>query len=339
MANTQINQSLDDDSPMEKIENESQGLLLSSLPIEKGWTGLPLYQYQGFWCHAKGIQAAISFRKHFHALDSDIILVTTPKSGTTWLKALTFAILNRRRYIFSQNPLLTDNPHDLVPFFEFKLYTDNQLPNLADLPSPRLFATHIPYPWLPDSIKNSNCKIVHLCRNPRDTFVSYWHFTNKARPEFLGPLSLEKGFEMFSKGITGFGPFWDHALGYWNENLERPQKVLFLKYEELKEDITYQLKRLAKFMGCPFSIEEERDGVIDEISRLCSFDCLRNLDVNKSSAKSISYFENQTLFRKGEVGDWVNYLTTPMVERLDQLMEEKLGGSGLTFEVYPQLRK
>ncbi|XP_042518272.1 cytosolic sulfotransferase 15-like [Macadamia integrifolia] len=334
MANTtHINQS---DSLMGHLD-------LLSLPKEKGWIGLPLYQYQGSWCHAKGIQAAISFQKHFHASDTDVILVTTPKSGTTWLKALAFAILNRHRYTstLSQNhPLLTDNPHDLVPFFEFKLYTDNQLPNLADFPSPRLFATHIPYPWLPESIKNSNCKIVYLCRNPRDTLVSYWHFTNKARPETLGPLSLEKGLEMFCKGITGFGPFWDHALGYWNENLERPQKVLFLKYEELKNDIKCQVKRLAEFMGCPFTIGEERDGVIDEISRLCSFESQRSLEVNKSSGiRSISYFENQTLYRKGEVGDWVNYLTNPMVEQLDQVMEEKLCGSGLTFDMYPQLTK
>ncbi|XP_042483553.1 cytosolic sulfotransferase 15-like [Macadamia integrifolia] len=319
--------------------HESHQGLLHSLPKEKGWIGLPLYQYQGSWCHAKGIQAAISLQNHFHAIESDVILVTTPKSGTTWLKALAFAILNRHRYTnLSQNPLLTHNPHDLVPFFEFNLYTDNQLPNLSDLPSPRLFATHIPYPWLPESIKISNCKIVYLCRNPKDTLVSYWHFTNKARPEILGPLSLEKGFELFCKGITGFGPFWDHALGYWNENLERPQKVLFLKYEELKKDIKYQVKRLAEFMGYPFTIEEERDGVIDEISRLCSFECLRSLEVNKSG-KSISYFENQTLFRKGEVGDWVNYLTIPMVEQFDQLMEEKLCGSGLTFDMYPQHRK
>ncbi|KAJ4979454.1 hypothetical protein NE237_010234 [Protea cynaroides] len=310
--------------------------LLHSLPKEKGWIGLPLYQYQGSWCHAKGIEAALSLQNHFHACDSDVILVTTPKSGTTWLKALAFAILYRHKYTFSQNPLLTDNPHDLVPFFEFKLYANNQLPNLSDLPSPRLFATHIPYSWLPESINNSKCKIVYLCRNPRDTLVSYWHFTNKARPEALGPLSLENGLDLFCKGITGFGPFWDHALGYWNKNLERPQKVLFLKYEDLKKDIKYQLKRLAEFMGCPFTMEEEKNGVIDEISRLCSFQRLSSLEVNKSG-KSIDYFENRTLFRKGEVGDWMNYLTSPMVEQLDEVMEEKLSGSGLTFDMYPQL--
>ncbi|KAI8028234.1 Cytosolic sulfotransferase 14 [Camellia lanceoleosa] len=128
----------------------------------------------------------------------------------------------------------------------------------------------------------------------------------------------------------GFGPFWDHALGYWKESLERPHKVLFLMYEDLKEDITLQIKRLAEFMGVPFSLEEERKGVIEEISKLCSFNNLRELEVNKSG--SLLQFENKTFFRRGEVGDWVNHLTSEMVQRLNKIMEEKLDNSGLTFK-------
>ena len=58
-------------------------------------------------------------------------------------------------------------------------------------------------------------------------------------------------------------------LEYWNESLERPQKVLFLKYENMKEDIISHVKRLAEFLGFPFSLEE-REGVVKEISRLYS---------------------------------------------------------------------
>ena len=51
---------------------------------------------------------------------------------------------------------------------------------------------------------------------------------------------------------------------------ENPDKVLFLKYEDLKEDIITHIKRLAHFLGFPFYEEEERVWIIEEISRLCS---------------------------------------------------------------------
>lgn len=137
---------------------------------------------------------------------------------------------------------------------------------------------------------------------------------------------------MYCEGIIGFGPFWEHMLGYWNESLKNPNGVLFLKYEEMREDIVSNLKKLASFLGCPFSVEEEKEGVIKEIAKLCSFDKMKNLEVNKSG-KSIKNFENKHLFRKGEVGDWVNFLSPSMVAQISQIMAEKLAESGLTFKL------
>ncbi|GFY93463.1 P-loop containing nucleoside triphosphate hydrolases superfamily protein [Actinidia rufa] len=149
--------------------------LLVPLPKEKGWSGSDhLYLYQGFWW---GVMAA----QHFQACETDFILASTPKSGTTWLKALMFSIASRGCYTLSQNPLLTSNPHDLVPFLE----KPGLIPN--DFQSPRLFSTHIPFHSLPESIKNcvTRCRVVYLCRNPFDTFISDWHFLTKANPNSL----------------------------------------------------------------------------------------------------------------------------------------------------------
>ena len=105
-------------------------------------------------------------------------------------------------------------------------------------------------------------------------------------------MSLNEAFEMYCKGVIGFGPFWDHMLGYWKESIERPHKVLFLKYEDLKEDVTFHLKKLAEFLGFPFSLEEERAGDVEKIAKLCSFENMKELEVNKAG-KSIKYFENK----------------------------------------------
>ncbi|XP_058075629.1 cytosolic sulfotransferase 13-like [Magnolia sinica] len=313
--------------------------LLSSLPTTNGGRFTHLYQYEGFWYNQQFLLGIIACQRHFQAHDSDLLLATTPKSGTTWLKALAFAITNRARYPFPQHPLLTNNPHKLVPYLEMNLYYGNSTPDPERIRSLGLFSTHMPYTSLPQSIKDSNCKVVYLCRNPGDVFISFWHFSNNLKvPETQSPISLEDAFDLFCAGISMYGPFWDHVLGYWKESKERPEKVMFLKYEDLKREPVAPVKRLAEFLGCPFTPQEDREGMLHDILKLCSFENLSNLEVNKIGktrhGNNDPYeVEHKHLFRRGEVGDSLNYLTTQMIERLDQIMEEKLQGYDLTFQV------
>ncbi|XP_022025481.1 cytosolic sulfotransferase 12 [Helianthus annuus] len=308
--------------------------LLSTLSTESGWvsSATTLYNYQGFWHHARQLQGVLSCQKHFQAQDTDILLVTTPKSGTTWLKAILFSLLNRTRFQPTQDdhPLLSNNPHTLEPFLEPSLYLKDENPDLSSFASPRLFSTHLPYISLPKSVQDSKCKLVYLCRNPKDIFISFWAYTNKFRLQDVGTNSLEEVFKKFCEGVSLYGPFWDHMLGYWHESLKNPENVYFLTYEEMKEQPDLHLRKLADFLGCPFSPKEVKENMVDAILKICSFDNMSNLKVNKEG-KLPSGINNSAFFRKGEVGDWKNYLTTEMVERLDKICEEKLDGSGLKF--------
>ncbi|KAK7317777.1 hypothetical protein RJT34_02288 [Clitoria ternatea] len=309
--------------------------VIGSLRTEKGWVANHLHNYQGFWHNTRQLQGVLSCQKNFHAHDTDILIVTTPKSGTTWLKAWTFALLNRNQYPpNTQNPnhpLLTKNPHFLVPFLELNLYIDKDtLPNLFSFSSPRLFSTHLPYVSLPKSVKDSTCKIVYLCRDPKDTFVSLWHFTNKLRPPSRGANSLEEAFDKFCRGVSLCGPFWAHLLGYWQKSLEEPKKIMFMRFEEMKMKPKFVLKELARFLGCPFSQEEEDEGVVDDILKLCSFDNLSNLQVNRDGKLS-SGEEHQAFFRLGQIGDWKNHLTTEMIQQLHTITEKQLAQQGLRF--------
>ncbi|KAK1256678.1 Cytosolic sulfotransferase 15 [Acorus gramineus] len=271
--------------------------IITTLPRERGWDHGHLYCYKGFWYrdfHLKGVMAV---RDHFVARPTDVLLATSPKSGTVWLKALVFAALSS---------LNASNPHECVPFLEIQLYTNDRIPDLDALPPPRLFATHIPYSSLPESVKSSNCRTVYLSRDIRDVFVSLFHF----------------------------GPVWEHVSEYWKVSLERPDNVLFLKYEEMKRDPVLHLKRLAGFLGRQFSEEEEKEGVVEEILRICSFENLKNLEVNKVGVLETARggIENRTFFRSGKVGDWAGCLTPENVRRLKRVVEEKVSGSdGLSF--------
>ncbi|KAF6141623.1 hypothetical protein GIB67_001175 [Kingdonia uniflora] len=106
---------------------------------------------------------------------------------------------------------------------------ESPTPDLSGIPSPRVFHTHLFYNVLPESIKNSKSKIVYVVRNPKDTFISLWHFMNEIRTNEPGPFPIEKAFESFYNGVHSHGPFFDHVLQYWTESLNSPNKIVFLK--------------------------------------------------------------------------------------------------------------
>ncbi|KAA3463198.1 flavonol sulfotransferase-like isoform X1 [Gossypium australe] len=208
-------------------------------------------------------------QQQFEAQPTDIILCSAPRTGTAWLKSLTFATITRTSYDDSTTPLLFKMPHDVVPFMELD-HTHFSANRHLGIP---LLATHAPYSFLPTSIIDSGC-------------------------------------------VNWYGPYWDHVLGYWKASLEHPDKFMFLKYEEMNEDTVLYLKKLAEFMGCPFSSEEQQKGMPEKIVKMCSFENIINLEVNKSGkhreGQGNLEAENKIYFRKGKVGDWKDYLTPEM---------------------------
>ncbi|KAK4479927.1 hypothetical protein RD792_012979 [Penstemon davidsonii] len=320
-----------EDDPMDEMD-----MLVPNLPQERSREGGRLCLYSNnFWTWVKFLRPILNSQKYFKAHDTDIIISTLPKSGTTWLKALTYSIVNRNNYSINQSPLLISNPHDLVPRLEFQINQEDLI-NVENTNSagPRIFSTHVPYHLFSNSIHKSKCKVIYICRNPLDHFTSLRPFLleNEFENDGEPPLSLDESFDMFCRGIYPYGPFWEHVLGYWNANLRNPDKLLFLKYEDLQQDVVLYVKKIAEFIGLGFS--EEEDDVIKGIVQLCTFENMKNLEVNKTGIFSGNIIEvkNCSFFRKGQVGDWANYLTPEMKEKFDKIIEAKLQGSGLKFK-------
>nr|GMD35775.1 flavonol sulfotransferase-like [Ipomoea batatas] len=308
--------------------------LISELPRERGWeTDEDIYFLNGFWYKTWVIHGLVALQQHFKPHPDDVLLASYPKSGTTWLKALLFSIVNRATYNHDDmlHPLLNSNPHELVP--SLLTYATNPRPQES-----LLFHTHFAYPSLPEQIRSSSCRIVYVFRDPKDVFVSFWHFFNKLRPKDSSSISLQEAFNQFSRGASPYGPYWDHVTGYYKASIQFPNKVFFVKYEDLMTEPVFHVKRLAEFVGWPFSEEEENEGLVQKITDLCSFDKLSNLEVNKNGSllvgklptgRTVSVI-NKAFFRKGEIGDSKNHLSEEMIEILDQIRDDKFNEVGLT---------
>lgn len=308
-------------------------MIIETLQRGNGWGYIDhLYLYQGFWFSPVFLRGTISAQEQFIARPNDIILCSAPKTGTTWLKALAFAIVTRDKFDTYSSPLLTTVPHECIPFLEIDL-VQNLVKRDPKLP---LLATHVPYTLLPKSIISSRCKVVYIYREPKDSFVSLWHFTHKLTPQDREPITLEEAFRQFKGGVSLCGPFWDHVLGYQKASLEHPKRIFVVKYEDMKTDCTNHVKKLAEFLGYPFTLEEEKDGIIENIVKLCSFENLSGLEVNKGGVHRFGgapneppVVENSMFFRKGTIGDWKNYLTTEMASEMDNITVEKFGPYGI----------
>ncbi|KQK05174.1 hypothetical protein BRADI_2g18480v3 [Brachypodium distachyon] len=160
---------------------------------------------------------------------SDVFLASFPKSGTTWLKALAFATLNRAKNPPCDHPLRHRNSHDCVQ-------------SLGMAPRPRRtevmcsrssFILHACSPA-------SGGRIVYICRDPKDALVSLWFFAKKMattaarandNPRPPTSFTIEEALELFCDGRCVAGPQWQHVVEYWEESRRRPDKVLFLRYE------------------------------------------------------------------------------------------------------------
>uniref|UniRef100_A0ACD5WRF4 Uncharacterized protein n=1 Tax=Avena sativa TaxID=4498 RepID=A0ACD5WRF4_AVESA len=311
-------------APPEEYED-----IVSTLPTAMTFQAKLLYQYQGGWVIYHRIRGLLSFQQRFTPRSGDVLLASPPKCGTTWLKALSFATMARAAYPpnAAEHPLLRLNPHDCVPFVD-DLFSAGHHDQLEALPSPRLMNTHMQHAQLPPSVAdNPDCKIVYVCREPKDMLVSMWHFVQNVRPVTFSDL-----FEVACEGKTPDGPFWDHILGYWSASRSSPERVMFLQYEEMMRDPVGVVRELARFLGLPFSAAEEAAGLPASIAKLCSMEVLKGLDANKIGTSGVlAKYPHKSYFRKGVVGDWINHMTPETAVRFDAIVHDKIRGSGLSF--------
>nr|CAB3475423.1 unnamed protein product [Digitaria exilis] len=310
--------------------------IVPSLPLETRWPPFTLRQYAGFWMREVTLKAGFpAVLSTFKPRPTDVVLVSFPKSGTTWLKALAFAALKRSFHppASGDHPLRHCSPHDCVRFLNIDFGTGEEF---EALPSPRLLATHLPYHLLPESITSAGCRVVYICRDPKDTLVSFWLFTKKISQAVgvdASSFTIQVAFELFCQGRCPGGPQLQHVLRYWEESLKRPDRVLFLKYEEMLLDPESHLRKMAEFMGYGFSAEEGESGMVSAIVELCSLGKMKNMEMNRNGSANRLGIKNETFLRKGVAGDWSNHMTPEMAERLDKIVEDALQGSGLTFGI------
>ena len=168
-------------------------------------------------------------------------------------------------------------------------------------------------PSAPTPSWNEKTKYIFLCRNPFDCVVSYFHHTLR----FLQCYDFKDGlfddfFELFLSGEVHYNDYFDHLSSLFNQ--KDKTNILFLTYEEMKEDINVVMKRLMDFLGGDFKRNCEEDGVLEKVIEATSFSTMKKIEQAFHSVSSV---------RKGIVGDYRSLLSGDQLRRLKDRFREK----------------
>jgi hypothetical protein len=253
--------------------------------------------------------------KEFVVTNDDVFVITYPRSGTTWTEQMVHLLVNHGE---QGEQRLTD----AVPWLETLPHRPNgMIAFLKTMPQRRLFTSHLPYSLMPP-LNNTTAKIVYVARNPKDVAISTY-FHNQSKLGYEG--TWEEHFREFLNGDVGFGPYFGHILPWWQAS-QQDQRILFMKYEAMKLDHAGNVAKLASFLG--LQADRQLVETVVTLSSLKSMTSNENTNFNWIPQRA----DVPKHFRKGEIGDWRNHFSTQQSQQMDDLIMEKLKGSGLQFD-------
>ncbi|XP_037669816.1 sulfotransferase 1A1-like [Choloepus didactylus] len=289
-----------------------QGQDIFRLPLEYV-KGVPLIKH---------FADALGPLQSFQARPDDLLISTYPKSGTTWVCEILDMIYHdgdmekcQRAPIFIR-----------VPFLEFSVPgLPSGLESLKDTPAPRLLKTHLPLALLPQTLLDQKVKVIYVARNAKDVAVSYYHFYHMARVH-PDPGTWDSFLEKFMAGEVSYGPWYQHVQEWWE--LRNTHPILYLFYEDMKENPKREIWKILKFVGR--SLPEE---TIDRIIQYTSFKEMKENPMANYSTLSRDFMDHEVsaFMRKGITGDWKSTFTVAQNERFDAYYAEKMARSSLKF--------
>ncbi|XP_032003547.2 sulfotransferase 1A2-like, partial [Hylobates moloch] len=168
-------------------------------------------------------------------------------------------------------------------------------------------------------------QVVYVARNAKDVAVSYYHFYHMAKV-YPHPGTWDSFLEKFMAGEVSYGSWYQHVQEWWE--LSRTHPVLYLFYEDMKENPKREIRKILEFVGR--SLPEE---TMDLMVQHTSFKEMKKNPMTNYTTVRREFMDHtiSPFMRKGMAGDWKTTFTVAQNERFDADYAEKMAGCSLSF--------
>lgn len=182
--------------------------------------------------------------------EDDVFLLSFPRSGNTWMRAICAGILYPHTTIQS----LTDLD-DYIPDL------NTRFPDHEHYSSPRVVKSHHPYHqregWQNEKLYG---KFIYILRHPYKVMTSYYDFERFRAPHLFTTMS--DFVEQVVMGGYHFGNWEQHIISW--QYAAKKSESLFLRYEDLQKNTLPNIIRIAQFLGK--SVDEAQAETIRQFS-------------------------------------------------------------------------
>jgi len=246
---------------------------------------------------------------------SEILVISYPKSGRTWMR-----LLIGKALALHFNIELGESHQDwLLRPGKFKKLNSN---------IPLIYFSHDdkPHTKTTESINSDKAKyyykkIIFLFRDPRDVIVSQFFSLTRRTKGNRYPGTLYEFMDDNKYGMRNHIRY----LNVWAQARKNFKNILFISYEEMSENTSQTLKKVFDFFG----IDADLKTVINEAVEFAKFEnmqqmeksqvfkskMLRPVDINDTNSYKV---------REGRVNGYLNHLNNQEVKHLNSLINTTL---------------
>lgn len=213
-------------------------------------------------CSEESFEAAMGYTPSAE----DVFVVTQMKCGTTWMQHVVYEVLMRGRGDLVDTGTAL---YAVSPWLEgSKSVSVAEAPLVGHGTRARIIKTHLPADACPEA---PDARYIYVSRHPGSCFASCVDFLGENMGPFLPPFSaIEEWFRSPTQMWWGTWP--RHVAGWWDRAQRASGRVLWVRFEEMTDDLPAVIGRVAAFLG----LDELTAGEVDDIARKCGFSYMRS---------------------------------------------------------------
>jgi hypothetical protein len=249
----------------------------------------------------------------FGERDDDIYVSTFMKSGTTWMQMILYQLTTDGEITFN-------HIYDVSPWLRNLASRKGVIPK--DLPSPRIIKMHDAYEKVP---KGKPGRFIYVMRDGIDVSNSLWHHR---RNYVTHKLSFSENFD--TSFVENGSMNWFHFNAEWLMNKNK-HKMLYVRYEDLKNDFDKEINRISAFIGITLTPE-----ILQRTKQRASFSFMKMHETKFGEQPPEDKFDRvyDQFIRSGSMGEGFEKISTEELRVYCQKMKEILPISPLLFDYF-----